>query len=305
MKKPADFIGMYIGHSEEKTRAILAATVGKVPIIDEAYGLSTGGSEIDNSGGKCPFRKGVQDTLVAEIQAVPGDDRCVILLGYETAMIDMFNNANEGLRRRFAFDTPFRFENYDLPQLEDILIKKMKAQKITASEPAINVVTQALDRARIAPTFSNAAAIDEILDKAKRNFQQRQSKISDSSKRQYDADFEPQDFGLDFNPNFDPISNFEKILDGQISKVIIEQLLDYLRQTIVVKRKGGDPRKMVPTTFVFKGPHGEFSGCSDVSLYFLAGVHETRSKFYNRHWKNNNCSSYRKTLLIYGSPVLR
>jgi hypothetical protein len=103
MKKPADFIGMYIGHSEEKTGAILAATVGKVLIIDEAYGLSSSGSGVDNSGGECPFRKGVQDTLVAEIQAVPGDDRCV-----------------------------------NLPQLEDILIKKMKAQNITASEPAIN-----------------------------------------------------------------------------------------------------------------------------------------------------------------------
>lgn len=35
VKNPADFIGSALGQSESQTKAILAATVGKVLIIDE------------------------------------------------------------------------------------------------------------------------------------------------------------------------------------------------------------------------------------------------------------------------------
>lgn len=37
MKNPADFIGAVIGASEAQTKGILASTVGKVLVIDEAY----------------------------------------------------------------------------------------------------------------------------------------------------------------------------------------------------------------------------------------------------------------------------
>jgi hypothetical protein len=36
------------------------------------------------------FASGIIDTIVAEVQNVPGDDRCVLLLGYEKQMQDMF-----------------------------------------------------------------------------------------------------------------------------------------------------------------------------------------------------------------------
>lgn len=35
VKNPADFIGAHLGGSEEKTKGILASTVGKVLVIDE------------------------------------------------------------------------------------------------------------------------------------------------------------------------------------------------------------------------------------------------------------------------------
>lgn len=35
VKNPSDFIGAHIGESEEKTKGILATTVGKVLVIDE------------------------------------------------------------------------------------------------------------------------------------------------------------------------------------------------------------------------------------------------------------------------------
>lgn len=37
-----------------------------------------------------PYKTSVIDTMVAEIQSVPGEDRCVLLLGYKEQMEEMF-----------------------------------------------------------------------------------------------------------------------------------------------------------------------------------------------------------------------
>jgi hypothetical protein len=53
--------------------------------------LYKGGSSNDSGAGHQDiFGTSVIDTLVAEVQSVPGDDRCVLLLGYEGPMRDMF-----------------------------------------------------------------------------------------------------------------------------------------------------------------------------------------------------------------------
>lgn len=48
-----------------------------------------GGSD---SGAKSTdiYKTAVIDTIVAEVQSVPGEDRCVLLLGYKDQMEDMF-----------------------------------------------------------------------------------------------------------------------------------------------------------------------------------------------------------------------
>ena len=48
-----------------------------------------GGSSSDHKSSDI-YKKAVIDTIVAEVQGVPGDDRCVLLLGYESQMRDMF-----------------------------------------------------------------------------------------------------------------------------------------------------------------------------------------------------------------------
>ena len=100
MKNPADFIGQFIGHSEANTKAILASAMGKVLIIDEAYMLYTGTAGGGNTTDS--FKTAIVDTIVAEVQSVPGEDRCVLLLGYEDKMVEMFQNVNPGLSRRYG-----------------------------------------------------------------------------------------------------------------------------------------------------------------------------------------------------------
>ena len=55
--------------------------------------LYGGGINDGNSGsgsGSNQFKTSVIDTIVAEVQNVPGEDRCVLLLGYKDQMIEMF-----------------------------------------------------------------------------------------------------------------------------------------------------------------------------------------------------------------------
>lgn len=37
-----------------------------------------------------PYKSSVIDTIVAEVQSVPGEDRCVLLLGYKDQIVEMF-----------------------------------------------------------------------------------------------------------------------------------------------------------------------------------------------------------------------
>lgn len=43
------------------------------------------------------YKTALIDTLVAEVQGTPGDDRCVLLLGYQDEMETMLRDANPGL----------------------------------------------------------------------------------------------------------------------------------------------------------------------------------------------------------------
>lgn len=51
MRTPSDFRGSAIGSSEEKTKELLRSAMGKVLVIDEAYGFD-GGSSLNSGSGQ-------------------------------------------------------------------------------------------------------------------------------------------------------------------------------------------------------------------------------------------------------------
>jgi replication-associated recombination protein RarA len=121
VKNPADFVGNVIGGSEANTKAILASTVGKVLIIDEAYMLAKASGPNGD-----PFKAAVIDTIVAEIQSTAGEDRCVLLLGYKDQMEEMFRDVNPGLARRFPLESAFVFEDFNDAEIRQIFDFKLK-----------------------------------------------------------------------------------------------------------------------------------------------------------------------------------
>lgn len=54
----------------------------------QAYMLYGGTGDTGNRND--PYKTAVIDTIVAEVQSVPGEDRCVLLLGYKDQIIEMF-----------------------------------------------------------------------------------------------------------------------------------------------------------------------------------------------------------------------
>ncbi|POS78720.1 stage V sporulation protein K [Diaporthe helianthi] len=248
VKNPSDFVGSVLGQSEKQTKGILAASLGKVLVIDEAYGLYGGqGSTAD------PYKSAVIDTIVAEVQSVPGDDRCVLLLGYKEQMETMFQNVNPGLSRRFPIASAFEFEDFDDDALRQILKMKLKKQGYHATDQAQRVAMDMLSRARNRPNFGNAGEIDIMLDAAKAKHQSRLSRKETSSASTLEAP--------EFDENFDRAeraeTNVSMLFEGTVGQEdVIAKLQGYQETVKTMKSLELDPKEDIPFNFLFRGPPG-------------------------------------------------
>jgi SpoVK/Ycf46/Vps4 family AAA+-type ATPase len=245
MKTPADFVGGALGQPEQCTKGILAASVGKVLVIDEAYGLYGGGTD--------PYKTAVVDTIVPEVQSVPGDDRCVLLLGYKDQLETMFQNVNPGLSRRFPLATSFMFDDFSDHELGQIFDMKVKDQGFRVQDQARRVAMDKLQRARNRPNFGNAGKVDIILDAAKQHHQVRRAKDRSGS-----SDIlESVDFNENFNRSEQSEANVRKLFEGTVGYDEIVDLLSGYQTTAKVMREYGlDPKEDTPFNFLFRGPPG-------------------------------------------------
>jgi hypothetical protein len=143
LKTPANFIGECLGRSEAKTKKILDATVGKILATDEAHMLDAG----DPNKEQDKFKTGVIDTIVSIVQGHPSGDRCIVLVGYEDKIKNLFHNANPGLARRFPTERHLRLENFNASQRAQILVKEMDQQDLSCTDQALGVARDLFGRA--------------------------------------------------------------------------------------------------------------------------------------------------------------
>jgi len=255
VKNPSDFVGDVLGASEKLTKGILTSTEGKVLVIDEAYGLSSsGGGGGSNASMADPYKTAVIDTIVAEVQSVPGDDRCVILIGYRDQMEAMFQGANPGLSRRFPLGEAFEFEDFTNEELKEVLNLKLKQQDYTATDQAKSVAMDVLKRARNQKNFGNAGEVDILLNGAKARHQQRHSTGATPDPSTLEA--------VDMDPDFDrgerAVTNVKMLFEGEIGRQdIIDRFEGYQRIVANMEARGDDPGEVIPFRFLFKGPPGK------------------------------------------------
>ncbi|OQD90595.1 hypothetical protein PENANT_c001G07088 [Penicillium antarcticum] len=256
LKNPSDFVGSVIGESEKTTKGILASTLGKVLVIDEAYGLYTGGASNRTGAASDPYRAAVVDTIVAEVQSTPGDDRCVLLLGYKDLMEQMFQNVNPGLSRRFPIDQAFEFKDFTKDEMNSILTLKLNKQAFDITDRGRRVILEMLERSRNRPHFGNAGEIDNLLNAAKMRYQKRLS-FNRQPAHVPDAALDAQDFDEDFDRADKEQASVAKMFEEVVGcETIVSKLEGYQQMVKKLRQLNMNPCDQVPFNFVFRGPPG-------------------------------------------------
>lgn len=122
-----DLIAGYKGQTAEQTHKVAESAYGGVLFIDEAYALLDDSSENDFG------TKAVQQLLKeAEDHR---DELVIILAGYETDMLELFEKGNAGLKRRFPYW--ITFENYTYNEFVDIFKLMLKDSNSVMSNELI------------------------------------------------------------------------------------------------------------------------------------------------------------------------
>ncbi|KAK2478877.1 hypothetical protein H9L39_08251 [Fusarium oxysporum f. sp. albedinis] len=254
-KKASDLIGRYCGHSEGDTAEALQDTKGGVLIIDDAHLLyqerAYGSNDPDD------FRQGVIDTLVANISGSPGEDRCVILCGYEDRMERMFLRSNPGLGRSFPLENAFRFTSYDDDELGQILKQKMESEDLVATDEAFKVAHDMLSRMRRRPNFGNGGDVETLLNQAILHRIRRLKNSMSQFSTLTVQPLEPIDFDPDFNRSKRADENRNALFEDFVGfEHITDRFRKYQKMANGMRRYGLDPKPHIPWAFVFKGPPG-------------------------------------------------
>lgn len=126
--KKTDFVGKWVGHSEDKTTNLLNSSLGGVLFIDEAY--SMGNSEKTDS-----YSKAAVDLLNQFLSEHKGEMICIIA-GYEEELEECFFSINKGLERRFP--RKFTIESYTGEELYKIFCIKVKSSGWNIGEGAVD-----------------------------------------------------------------------------------------------------------------------------------------------------------------------
>ncbi|RVD87113.1 uncharacterized protein DFL_005356 [Arthrobotrys flagrans] len=247
MKTPSDFLGRALGESEANTKAILNASRGKVLIIDEAYMFNP-----KLNGADDPYKSAVIDTIVSEVQNVPGDDQCVLLLGYKDDLEKMFNAVNPGLSRRFPLSDGFVFEDFTDIELSNILDLKLRLAEIHASPESREVAIRKISQRRQKINFGNAGEVENLLSVAKERMLKRQVDGGAST-----AELLPTDFDPDHDRRTRADTGLADLFKDLIGvEDIVRRFEDYQMSSMVMRGRGVDPKEHIPLLFIFKGPSG-------------------------------------------------
>ncbi|RAQ51520.1 stage V sporulation protein k [Aspergillus flavus] len=265
LKKPTDFLGRYVGDSEKQTKEILDKTEGKVLIIDEAHSFYHG-TEYGIDGSDI-YRKGIIDTIVANVDNEPGGNRCIILMGYPDRMKEFYRNTNPGFQRRFPLEDAFVFENYDDGVLSQIMDIMLAHDQTTATNAAKAVGMELLRRQRDLPSFGNGGAVRNLLSSAYIRYNKRieaeEGQGSDKPTPPSNNDdraqimLQPQDFDPQYDRGLLNSQDLRSLFRNLVGfETIIGTFEGYQTMTANMNRCGLNPREEVPFSFIFKGPPG-------------------------------------------------
>eukprot|EP00727_Mastigamoeba_balamuthi_P013907 m51a1_g9139 hypothetical protein (3447) ;mRNA; r:63647-74936 len=242
-KTASDFVGQFIGQSQNRTTDILRLAQGKVLVIDEAYNLADSGST---------YGRQVLDTIVEKVQGGPWDDIAVLLLGYEPQMAEMLRTSNPGLARRFPLEYAFRFDDYTDEELLQIFAAECERKGILLE--SYRVAERAIEHLahqRVLPNFGNAGAVETLIRAAGARAAQRSASSSEQLELTVEDVDEACSAGGAPESESDPYAPLRSLYNVQN---IVEQLRGLQARLEVAKREGEDAPEV--GNFVFLGNPG-------------------------------------------------
>lgn len=248
LKNPSDFVGKYIGHSESQTNAILDAAEGNVLVIDEAYGLFKRDVDV--------FRSGVVDTIVSRVQGKPGEDICVLLLGYREEMEACMRDGNPGLQRRFQMENAFIFEDFTAEEMLKILLMKAKERGLELPYNVAREAVKVLETERRTKNFGNGGAAENLLARSIQAFEKRTAEFEPHERATMPllaGDFLKESGRKALARRGNPESIFEDLVGCDH---IVEVLRAYMRNVVFARKTGRDPLDDCSLNFAFMGPPG-------------------------------------------------
>ena len=223
-------VGKYIGHTEEKTKEIIAKAQGGTLFIDEAYTLY----DKDNP------RDFGRDALNVLMKAMEDqrDSFSVILAGYKEQMNEMLD-ANVGLKSRINYI--IEIPDYTDEELLEIADKIAEEKALIITESGKKAIRERINRERIDEKFGNARFIRNLIDEAYSNLADRLA----TSRHSYEDMFklEAVDFGvdLDMSPEEEIDQALRELreligLDGV--KKEVESIVNTMRVTKEMAKRG-------------------------------------------------------------------
>lgn len=114
--KKTDFVGKYIGHTEDQTGKTLMKCLGHATIFDEAYSLGHGDTTDS-------FSKNAID-LINQFLSLHKRNFVFIIAGYKESLQKDFFSLNDGLSRRFAWK--FEIQPYTSRDLHQIFVQRCR-----------------------------------------------------------------------------------------------------------------------------------------------------------------------------------
>lgn len=151
---PNDLTAEYEGQTKTKTREILNQAKGGVLFIDEAYLFQNA----NNSNGGDYFK----EALVELLKYMENPNNIVFFAGYSDSMKNVLN-LNSGLKSRVS--TFINFEDYNIEELIQILILKLRRQNFSIENDALDKVKSILNKIINEKNFGNGRYIDKLITK--------------------------------------------------------------------------------------------------------------------------------------------
>lgn len=168
-----DLIAGYQGQTALKVKKVIERAKGGVLFIDEAYSI-TENDHSDSYGRECltELTKALEDYR---------EDLVVIVAGY-TEPMNKFFESNPGLKSRF--NTFIEFENYQMKELEEILVKMCEKNDYLLSQEVKESVKVFFENEinRKNENFANGRLVRNVYDNLVMNHARRVIKIADVSR---------------------------------------------------------------------------------------------------------------------------